>query len=304
MKILVTGATGFIGSKLVRALCAKNFDVVAPVRDVARAKLKLPPQVDCIPWPDAQAALPAGCTEGVEGVIHLLGESIADSRWTKNRKKALVDSRIKSSERLFEAFTHQQSRALKVFVSASAVGFYGDRQDEVLSEESSGATDFLGTLVRDWENAAKMFSQIGARVVCIRTGIVLGADGGAMAKLLPIFRRGLGGKLGSGCQWMSWIHIDDLVEVYVKALTTNEISGPINAVAPKPVRNSEFTRSLAKALGKSALIPVPAIALRLALGELADVLLGGALVMPGKLQTAGFHFRHQDLSESLQDLFS
>jgi uncharacterized protein len=304
MKVLITGATGFIGSKLVHALCAKNFDVVAPVRDVERAKKKFPTQVQCVLWPDAEAPLPKESVTGVEAVIHLLGESIADSRWTKSRKKALHDSRIKSTERLFERFTEQQPRSLKLFISASAIGFYGDRQDEILTEDSSGATDFLGTLVRDWENAAKMFSQIGARVVCIRTGIVIGADGGAMKKLLPMFRRGLGGTLGSGRQWMSWIHIDDLINVYISALTNSEMNGPINAVSPKPMRNSDFTRTLADALGKPAMVPVPALALRLALGELADVLLGGALVMPAKLQASAFHFSHSDLGESLKDLFS
>jgi uncharacterized protein len=138
----------------------------------------------------------------------------------------------------------------------------------------------------------------------VRTGIVIGADGGAMKKLLPMFQRGLGGKIGSGRQWMSWIHVDDLVEVYLRALTNSELSGPINAVAPKPVRNSDFTQALASRLGKPAIVPVPAIALRLALGELADVLLGGALVLPGKLQTAGFHFNHPNLNGSLEDLFS
>ncbi len=304
MRIMVTGATGFIGSKLVQALCAKNFEVVAPVRDVARAAQKLPSQVKCVLWPDAQAPLPEGCEEGVEAVIHLLGEPIADSRWSKHRKKILHDSRVKSTEMLFERFAGQEPKTLKLFVSASAVGFYGDRQDEVLTEESSGATDFLGRLVRDWENAAQMFLSVGARVIYVRTGIVIGPDGGAMKKLLPMFRRGLGGKLGSGRQWMSWIHIDDLIQIYLSAVNESQWSGPINAVAPRPARNADFTIALAKTLGKPAMVPVPAIALRLALGELADILLGGALVLPGKLQTANFKFAHPELSEALQDLFS
>jgi uncharacterized protein (TIGR01777 family) len=303
MKVLVTGATGFIGSKLIPRLIADGHEVHAPVRNLDSARVKLPTGVSFSQWPDATAPLPEGVCEKTDAVIHLAGESIAEGRWTSERKMRLRDSRIKSTERLYECFMKAKSPP-KVFISASAVGYYGNRADEALSEQSSAGDDFLAKLTRDWENAATQFSSLGSRVVCVRTGIVLGSQGGALEKLLPAFKFGFGGKLGSGQQWMSWIHIEDLLNIYLFALKNEQVRGAVNAVSMNPTRNSEFTKVLGGALGRPAILIVPALALKLALGELSGALLGGARVTPAKLQSLGFQFLYPDLNGALKNIIS
>lgn len=272
MKVAITGATGLVGSALVRALSARGDEPIVLPRD-------------CTALPPADA------------VVHLAGAPIA-VRWTAARKREMVESRVLGARRLAAAIASASPRPT-VLVSASAIGAYGDRGDEVLTEDSTRGSDFLATLVRDWEAAAD--EARGVRVVQLRFGIVLSRRGGALAKMLPPFRLGVGGRLGAGAQWMSWIALDDLVRVIQFAITTSTLAGQVNAVAPNPVTNVEFSRTLAQALHRPAMFPVPAVALRAIFGEMArQTLLASQRVSPAKLERAGFRFDHPTLDSALR----
>jgi len=233
-------------------------------------------------------------------MVHLAGEPIAQ-RWTEAAKKRIYDSRVEGTRRLVNALKAQSDRP-GVLVCASAVGIYGSRGDEILTETSAPGTGFLPRLAEDWEQAARTAEALGIRVISLRLGVVLG-HGGALAKLLLPFRLGVGGRLGSGRQWMSWIHIDDLVNLIVFALSNVTLSGAVNAVAPHPVTNAEFTRELARALHRPAIFPVPGFALKLLFGEMASMLLGGQRAIPQAALAAGFQFRYSELGSALAALF-
>jgi uncharacterized protein len=295
MRIAVLGASGFVGRHLLPALLADGHEVMAVTRNAARAQAHVAEGARIIEWQGVghePRFLPA------HAVINLAGESVI-GRWTAARKARLQDSRI--------AFTGAVVAALsgmppKVLINASAIGYFGTQQaDKQLSEDAPAGEDFLAELCVDWEETAATASRAGIRVVTPRIGLVLG-DGGALEKMLPAFRLGLGGRIGNGQQWTSWIHVDDLVRLIIFAIHRQDLRGPLNAVAPHPVRNAEFATCLGKVLHRPALLPVPGFALRLAFGEMSDILLCGQRAIPAASERAGFSFRFPHLQAALSDL--
>ena len=299
MKVLLTGGTGFIGSQLISTLLNRNYRVSALVRNVKSAQIRLPKEVELFEWKSADVPIYSDCAKDVEAVLHLAGEPIANGRWSEKKKFELLHSRVGGAERLLELFRKHPGQ-LKTFISASAIGFYGNRGDELLGEDAKPGNDFLADLTKKWEASAEAFHiELGARVVCVRTGLVLGENGGALEKMLPAFKLGLGGPLGSGKQWMSWIHLDDLISIYIRALEDASLRGPVNAVAPNPVRNSEFAKCLGRVVRRPAFVPMPSFALRGLFGEMADMLLGGARVSSRLIESKGLRFHYSDLREAL-----
>lgn len=294
MRALVTGATGFIGRRLVRRLGT----AVVLTRDPERARATLG-DVEAHRW-DPEAGPPAAAAlDGVEAIFNLAGKPLAEGRFTTERKAQIRASRVDLTRRLVEAAAARTERP-RVLVSASATGYYGSRADEVLDETSAAGSDFLATLCRDWEAEAARAREAGIRVVNARFGVVLGPGGGALARMLTPFKLCVGGRLGSGRQWMSWAHIDDAVGLLVLAAEREDISGPLNVVAPNPVTNRDFTAALAGALGRPAIFPAPAFALRLALGEIADLLLlASQRALPRVAERAGYAFRFPAVGEGL-----
>jgi len=253
-------------------------------------------------WDPVSGQFDAAAGEGADALVHLAGASIAGGRWNAARKSLLRTSRLDATRHLIGALSRLQ-RPPRVLVTASAIGYYGDRNDETLTERSTPGNDFLAALCREWEAEAARGAEFGARVVMLRFGIILATHGGALARMLLPFKLGVGGRLGSGRQWMSWLTLDDTVEIVKLALASPALSGPVNTVTPQPVQNNDFTRILARALHRPALFPAPAFALRVALGEMADaLLLVSQRVVPAKLQQAGYQFAHPDLATALEEL--
>lgn len=294
MRALVTGGTGFIGRRLVNSLTRP----VVLSRDPERAR-KLLGEVEVHRWEHPGALPPEAAFEQVEVVFHLAGEPVAGGRWTEARKARIGDSRVLGTRNLVTAIELLRQRP-RVLVSGSAVGHYGDRGEEVLEESASPGSDFLAQVCCAWEAESNRAATLGLRVVTARTGIVLEQGGGALAQMLPPFKLGLGGRLGSGRQWMPWIHLDDLVGLLLHAAETSEISGAMNAAAPAAVTNREFTRTLASVLRRPAIFPVPALTLRLLFGELASVLLSSQRVVPRVAEKTGYRFRYSTLDEALR----
>jgi len=295
LHVAVTGASGLIGSALTRRLMADGHRVSPLVRRPAG-----PGEIS---WDPASGRLESKDLEGLDAVVHLAGESVG-VRWTASRKARIRESRVRGTRLLTEALA-RTSRHPAVLVSASAIGIYGDRGDEILTESSAPAAgdDFLASVTRDWENAADSARAAGIRVVHPRFGVVLSPAGGALAKMLWPFRLGLGGRIGSGAQWMSWISIDDVAGALLHLIRTASLSGPVNLTAPAPVRNRDFTRALGRVLSRPAVLPVPAAALRLVLGEMADAaLLASARVRPDRLIGSGYQFVHPDLDTALRQM--
>lgn len=304
MRILITGGTGLIGRHLGRELAAAGHAIVVLARNPERARRQLPFPCEIHQWQGEAAPIPETAFDGVEGIINLAGEPIADGRWDEERKRRIRDSRILTTRTLVDAVLTLRARTpLRVFVSGSAIGYYGDRGDEILDEGASSGRDFLARVCVGWEEElARLEKEPGIRVVKVRTGIVLASRGGALEKMLPIFRMGLGGRIGSGRQWMSWTHIADISGLFRLALESESVSGVLNGVAPEPVRNREFTSALARALGTIAVLPVPEVALRLVFGELAGTLTGGARVSSDKARALGYRYQYPELKSALQDL--
>ena len=299
MKIVVSGASGLVGSALVPSLVAAGHQVTALVR---RESQQTPPAgVSEVQWNPAAGELDAARLVGHDAAVHLSGESIAGGRWTNEKKRRIRDSRVQSTRLLAETLARLETRP-HTLVCASAVGYYGDRGAEVLTEESTAGGNFLAEVCREWEAAAEPARAAGIRVVHLRFGVVLSAEGGALAQMLTPFKLGIGGPLGSGEQYMSWLTRDDAVGMIEHALTDETLSGPVNAVAPQPVTNSEFARTMGRVLSRPAILPMPAFALRLTLGrEMADaLLLSSARVEPARLKAAGYQFKHPQLEGALR----
>lgn len=295
MKIVIAGGSGLVGQALAQRLSKRGDDVVVLTRDPAAVRTGRG-----VAWGGAHDEWKAEIRDA-SAVVNLAGSGIADKRWTEQRKKELRESRVVSTRALADAMIASPDPN-RAFVSASAVGYYGARGDEELDETSRPDASFLSKLSVEWESEALRASDV-SRVVVLRIGIVLSTRGGALAKMLPPFRLGAGGRLGSGVQWMSWIHLDDLVAMIEWSIATQGARGAYNATAPAPVRNAEFTRSLGRALSRPALIPVPAFALRALVGEMAGpLLLTGQRVLPRRALDAGFRFQHPKLEESLTSL--
>ncbi|MDO8544659.1 MAG: TIGR01777 family oxidoreductase [Opitutaceae bacterium] len=292
MKTLIAGASGLVGSALVAALRGSGHEVHRLVRRAAAAP-------DEIPWHPERRELEPPHIHGMDAVINLSGENVGAGRWTAARRERILRSRIDATATLVKAMA-AAARKPSVFLSASAVGFYGDRGDEVLTEAAGVGQGFLPEVCLAWETHAEGASRSGVRTVLTRFGVVLAPNGGALAKMLPLFRAGFGGRLGHGRQWMSWIAIEDVVGALMHCLTNPVCRGPINVVAPDPVTNADFTAALARVLQRPAVLPAPAWALRAVLGRMADeALLASTRPVPEKLLKSGYLFRQPDLDEAL-----
>jgi uncharacterized protein (TIGR01777 family) len=303
MTMVIAGGSGFLGSALARALASDGHDVAILTRQMST---KVPPQprTTFVQWtPDGTAGAWANVIDGADAVINLAGESIAAKRWSAAQKQTLRDSRLLATRSLTTAI-RQSARPPAAFVSGSAVGYYGDRGEETITEVSAPGNDFLAQLAKDWEAAASDVAQI-ARVALVRTGIVLDRRGGALPKMLPPFQMFVGGPLGSGTQYMPWIHKDDWVRMVSWMLTADGARGPVNATSPSPVTNAEFSTALGRALHRPSLLPAPAFALRIALGEMADaLLLSGQRALPVRATDLGFSFRYSNIDEALASVLS
>jgi uncharacterized protein (TIGR01777 family) len=300
MNILITGATGFVGRRLCEMLHQAGHTVRALSRDSVAAKQRVPHLKEVFPWNPLQELPPLQAFEGCDAVINLAGESIA-GRWTAPKKQLIRDSRVLGTKNLVNALAQLSSRP-KVLISASAIGYYGDRGEETLTEDAAPGSDFLAQVCRDWENEALKAESLGMRVVRLRIGLVLGRGGGTLQALLPLFRVGLGGPLGSGRQWWSWIHRDDLCRLIVQILANENVSGPINATAPQPVRQKEFAQVLGRVLRRPAFLPTPAFALKIALGEFADGILASQRALPRRAQEMGYRFQFEELEGALREI--
>jgi uncharacterized protein (TIGR01777 family) len=297
MKILVTGSTGLVGNALVSALVKDGHTVCRLMRPESLVAGGTKDGFN-VAWNPATGKL-GGAAVGADAVVNLAGASIAGGRWSAGQKAMLRSSRIDTTRALVGALAKMNARP-RVLVSASAIGIYGNRGDELLTEESNAGAGFLAELAREWEEEALKAESIGIRVVLARFGIILARDGGALAKMVTPFKLGVGGKLGSGAQWMSWVTLEDVVGILRMAIDKADVRGAVNVVAPKPVQNAEFTKLLASALRRPALFPAPAFALRLALGEMADaLLLSSQRVVPSLLERSGYRFLHASLAPAL-----
>ena len=306
MKIVVTGATGFVGEKLVERLHALGDRIVVLARNSQKATRQFPqdtfPNVEVIGYTPFELGDWAKAISGSDAVINLAGEPLAGVRWTEKRKQEIRDSRILTTKVLVEAIAKADVKP-QILISGSAIGYYGTSLDKSFDEYSNAGDDFLANVCKDWEAAAEAVTSLGLRLVKLRTGIVLGM-GGAIAKMLPIFQVGGGGKIGTGKQWFSWIHRDDLVELIIYALKNDQVTGALNATAPKAVTNADFTVAFAKAIKRPAFLPVPAAALILVFGEGATVLLDGQRVVPHKAEINKFTFQYPDIDSALAQIFA
>ena len=289
MNTFITGGTGLIG----RALAAELRDCVV----LSRSEASTMRNAEVRSWRPMVGPPKIETLEGANAIVHLAGESVADGRWSRQKMRRIRDSRVVGTRNLVEGIAAMSSRP-NVLVSASAVGFYGDRGDELLSEESFPGTGFLADVCRDWETEALRASELGVSVVLVRIGVVLTSRGGALARMAPIFRMGAGGQIGKGRQYMPWIHLDDVVEMLRFAIHNPQV-GVMNAVAPGPVTNDEFTKTLAQTLGRPAILSVPTGLLRMALGEMSQIMLSSQRVIPRTAQAHGFKFKHTSLRGAL-----
>ena len=289
-KILVSGSSGLIGAALIPALKSNGYEIACLVRGAASGK-------DQIQWDPAQPLVPESVS-GFDAVVHLAGESIV-GRWTEAKKRRIRESRVKGTLRLAEALAQAPQRP-RVLISASAIGYYGDRGEETLREDSASGSGFLPEVCREWEDATELATKAGIRTVQMRFGLVLSRFGGALQKMLPPFRLGVGGNMGNGRQWWSWIDIDDLVGAVQHVIKTETLRGPVNVVGPSPVTNAEFTKTLASVLSRPAILPMPAFAARLVFGQMGDeLLLASQRVEPAKLLASGYVFQKPDLRLAL-----
>jgi uncharacterized protein (TIGR01777 family) len=295
MKVLVSGSHGLVGSALVSSLRGEGHEVFALVRHAPSSQSE-------VEWYPERGSLALARLEGMDAVIHLAGESIADGRWNEAKKQRIRKSRVKGTTVLSDALANLKHPPATL-ISASAIGYYGSRGDLILTEQSAPGNDFLAGVCVEWEQATESARQQGIRTVLARFGIILSADGGALKKMLPPFRMGVGGRVGSGQQWMSWIALDDVIGGLTLALNNDSLQGPVNFVAPNPVRNSEFTKVLGKALSRPTIFPIPEFGLRLAFGEMADaLLLSSQRVKPDRLVSVGYQFHYSQLDVALLDV--
>jgi uncharacterized protein len=302
MRVAVTGATGMIGGAVVAALTERGDEVTALSRDAGRARGALPAGADAATWADPKAVpAPADALRGRDGVVHLLGEQIAQ-RWSDDVKREIRDSRILSTRNLVAALADlPDAERPKVLVSQSGAGRYGHRGDERLDESAPAGDDFLAQVTAGWEAEASRAEELGVRVVTNRTGVILSDSGGALEKMLPFFKAGIGGPVAGGEQYVPWIHLDDVVGAILFELDTDAASGPVNLSAPEPVTNRELSKALGRVLRRPAIAPVPALAVKALYGEMAEIVTTGQRAVPRKLTELGYRFRQPDLEAALRD---
>ncbi len=297
---LVTGGSGLVG----RALLPSLPGAVVLSRDPTR--IAIDHEVySAVRWDAERELAPVSALRGRDAIFHLAGEPVAGGRWTEGRKQSIRDSRVAGTRNLVAGLAAlQASERPKVLVSASAIGVYGDRGDEILDEISPPGRGFLAEVCAGWEQEAMAAERLGVRVVCVRIGIVLASGGGALAQMLPPFKLGVGGRLGSGAQWMSWIHLDDVVGLLLHAARKDSLRGVMNAVAPQPVRNAELTKALGQALHRPTVMVIPKSVLRLAYGEMSQIMLASQRVVPQQAELSGYAFKHPELSGALASVLS
>jgi len=299
MRVTVTGATGRIGRHLVAALKARGDEVAVLTRDPDKASELL--GVEAFAWNLKQDAAPKEALTGRDAIVHLAGEDVGQ-RWNKEVKAEILDSREKGTRNIVHTIFDTKPRP-KALICASASGYYGAHGDEPVDELAAPGADWLAGVVARWERQADT-AKIGTRTVMVRTGIVLDADGGALAKMLPPFKAGVGGPIGSGKQYMPWIHLDDVVGIYLAAIDNPSFQGPVNASAPEPVTNKAFAKALGRAINRPAVAPVPGFTVKLLYGEMSQIVLTGVRMIPGRVAELGYEFQHPDLDEALRDTLS
>ncbi|HTH82490.1 MAG TPA: TIGR01777 family oxidoreductase [Mucilaginibacter sp.] len=296
--ILLTGATGLLGSKLTELLLDKGYTVSHLSREPGSN-----PQVKTYIWDVAKGQIDEHCITGVDTIVHLAGAGVAEERWTDKRKKEIIESRTKSIGLIYQLLK-RKGHQVKSVISASATGYYGDRGDELLTEESTPGTDFLANCCLQWEHAVDAGESLGLRILKLRTGVVLAAEGGALSKLAAPVKFGVGSPLGSGKQWIPWIHEQDVIDMYLFGIEHETLNGVYNMVAPNPVTNKQLTKAVAKELHRPLWLPkVPAFVLQLALGEMSIIILGGDKVSAQKIEEAGFRFKYPTLTWALKDIY-
>lgn len=302
MKILVTGASGFIGQALLQKLLSENHEINILTRNSSSPPpFFLNPKIKIYEWPDFRKLPPVEAIADIDGVINLMGENISSKRWSKKQKEKIYDSRIIGTSNLVKLIDENKDSPLEFFITSSAIGIYPTNQNIILDEESPFGSNFLAKLCQDWEGVTLKLKKT-KRVVAIRTSVVLEKHGGALAKMLLPFQLGLGGPIGNGNQFMSWIDLDDLINIFIFAINDSTCEGPINGTAPHPIDNFHFTKALGKALGRPTLFPIPKTALRLALGEMSSLLLDSQKVVSKKLSAKNFIFQYETIESSLDKI--
>lgn len=307
MRVFVTGGTGLVGTRLIKKLLARGDQAVVLTRRYAAARQALGTQVDLVEGDPMQPGEWMAKVDDCDVVVHLAGENVFGKRWNEQFKQLLVDSRTKSTHHVVEALMRKPKRSdgsPKVLVNASAIGYYGPRGDEEVDEDTPPGDDFLAKLCVEWEKEAQRAQTAGLRCSIVRVGIVLDRDGGPLTKMLTPFKFFTGGPVGSGRQFMSWIHNEDLVALFLFAADNANVSGPLNGTAPNPVTNKEFSRALGKAIGRPSFVWTPAFALKVVLGGVAEVVTTGQRVIPRKPLALGFSYKHPTIDEALKNLFS
>ncbi len=301
MKILITGGTGFVGQRLLKKLHANGHELVVLTRNPDKARLKESTAAVFHRWDGISEDVPPEALQGVQAVVNLMGENIANKRWSDAQKKKLEKSRIDATKKLVEAIEKNCSEALEVFISASASGYYPVNTGETLDESASNGNGYLAGLCRDWEAATDGLTKTKRKIIS-RTGVILGPEAGALNKLTFIFKTGTGGPIGDGSMIMSWIHVDDMVKAIVEWLSDSKFNGIYNMVAPNPVSNKVFSKALGKALNRPAILPVPPFMLKLMMGEMSTIVLDSQKLVPKHLLDDGFQFDHPEIEEALMDL--
>ncbi|WP_053235491.1 TIGR01777 family oxidoreductase [Sandaracinus amylolyticus] len=301
MRILITGVTGLVGARLAAQLLMSRVEIVALSRDPARAQEKVAAVSRAWKW-SPELAVPEQAVQGLDAVVHLAGESVA-GRWTDEKKRAIEQSRVEGTRRVVEAIAAlPENQRPYVLVSASAIGYYGETGERDVREGDPPADDFLAKVCVEWEREAMKAEALGVRVVTPRLGLVMSPEGGALQRMLPIFKMGFGGKLGSGRQWWPWIHLDDVIGILQHAIAHRELRGAINATSPSPVRQSEFADVLGRVVRRPSFLPAPAFAIKTALGEFGSEVLGSRKVLPTRALESGYRFKFRELEPALRDL--
>jgi len=302
MRILITGATGFVGQRLVQRLLNDKHEINVLTRDSNKSKkIFNQPNIHHFEWKNINELPPIDAFNQIDGIIHLMGENIGDSRWSSQQKNRLYNSRVKSTQKINEVISKNQI-GLEFFISGSAIGIYGSDKSQIFTEKSNSANDFLAKLCQDWE-AEALKNNLAKRIVILRTSLVLDKNGGALKKMLPPFQLNLGGVLGDGKQYMSFIHLDDLCDLIVKIINSPNFHGPINAVSNAPITNKEFTQSLGKSINRYTPFPVPSFVLKLALGEMSQILLDSQRVKSERFEELNFNPKHKSADDIFRNIF-